>query len=49
MSDTMPAPMPTEPLRRRILRALLYGKADRATKARGRIGLERCVATLLLL
>ena len=30
---------PTEPLRRRILRALLYGNADRSMKARGRIGL----------
>ncbi len=32
-------PAPVEPLRRRILRALLYGKADRHAKARGRIGL----------
>ena len=43
MSETAPAPAmsvpPIEPLRRRILRALLYGKADRSTKARGRIGL----------
>ena len=37
--------MPTEPLRRRILRALLYGKADRATKARGRIGLAMIAFT----
>ena len=45
MSETAPAPAPAmsappiEPLRRRILRALLYGKADRSMKARGRIGL----------
>jgi len=50
MIDTMPVadtpetvamaqPAPVEPLRRRILRALLYGKADRHAKARGRIGL----------
>jgi len=30
---------PAEPWRRRVLRALLYGKADRHAKARGRIGL----------
>jgi cell division protein FtsI (penicillin-binding protein 3) len=30
---------PSEPWRRRMLRALLYGKADRHAKARGRIGL----------
>jgi cell division protein FtsI (penicillin-binding protein 3) len=35
----MAHPAPVEPLRRRILRALLYGKADRHAKARGRIGL----------
>ena len=34
----IPAP-PTEPWRRRVVRALLYGKADRNAKARGRIGL----------
>ncbi|MEA2871953.1 MAG: hypothetical protein QOH67_1929, partial [Hyphomicrobiales bacterium] len=50
MTDTAPVadtpetiamahPAPVEPLRRRILRALLYGKADRHAKARGRIGL----------
>jgi len=32
-------PAPAEPLRRRVMRALLYGKADRHAKARGRIGL----------
>ena len=32
-------PPPQEPWRRRILRALLYGKADRNAKARARIGL----------
>ena len=35
----MAHPAPVEPLRRRILRALLYGKADRHAKARARIGL----------
>jgi cell division protein FtsI (penicillin-binding protein 3) len=35
----MAHPAPVEPLRRRVLRALLYGKADRNAKARGRIGL----------
>jgi cell division protein FtsI (penicillin-binding protein 3) len=35
----MAHPAPVEPLRRRIMRALLYGKADRHAKARGRIGL----------
>ena len=46
MSETATEPTPpaaplrpTEPLRRRILRALLYGNADRSMKARGRIGL----------
>src|SRR3954470_3719001 len=35
-----PTPMaPAEPWRRRVMRALLYGKADRHAKARGRIGL----------
>jgi cell division protein FtsI (penicillin-binding protein 3) len=41
MSEPAPAliaPKP-EPLRRRIVRALLYGKADRHAKARARIGL----------
>src|SRR5688500_11843439 len=35
----MAHPAPVEPLRRRVLRALLYGKADRHAKARGRVGL----------
>src|SRR3954465_12972190 len=42
------APMrvaPTEPWRRRALRALLYGKADRHAKARGRIGLTMIAFT----
>ena len=34
-----------EPLRRRMLRALLYGKADRHAKARGRIGLAMIAFT----
>ena len=35
-----PAPAPAaEPLRRRLVRALLYGKVDRAAKARARVGL----------
>jgi cell division protein FtsI (penicillin-binding protein 3) len=39
-TDTAPiAGRPAEPLRRRILRALLYGTADRNAKARARIGL----------
>src|SRR5678810_385082 len=53
MSETATAPVPTpaisarptEPLRRRILRALLYGKADRSMKARGRIGLAMLAFT----
>jgi cell division protein FtsI (penicillin-binding protein 3) len=36
---------PAEPWRRRILRALLYGKADRHAKARGRIGLTMIAFT----
>ena len=41
-----PAPAaPTEPWRRRVLRALLYGKADRHAKARGRIGLTMIAFT----
>jgi cell division protein FtsI (penicillin-binding protein 3) len=35
----MAQPVPAEPWRRRVMRALLYGKADRHAKARGRIGL----------
>ena len=34
-----------EPWRRRMLRALLYGKADRNAKARGRIGLAMIAFT----
>src|SRR5262245_4272007 len=52
MSDTatpeLAAPAaaaPTEPWRRRVLRALLYGKADRHAKARGRIGLTMIAFT----
>src|SRR5262245_56936400 len=42
-----PAPpaAPTEPWRRRVLRTLLYGKADRHAKARGRIGLTMIAFT----
>ena len=41
-----PAPaVPSEPWRRRMLRALLYGKADRHAKARGRIGLTMIAFT----
>src|SRR6185295_18630194 len=41
-----PAPAaPAEPLRRRVLRALLYGKADRHAKARTRIGLAMIAFT----
>jgi cell division protein FtsI (penicillin-binding protein 3) len=36
---------PPEPWRRRVLRALLYGKADRHAKARGRIGLTMIAFT----
>src|SRR6476646_8100808 len=36
---------PAEPWRRRVLRALLYGKADRHAKARGRIGLTMIAFT----
>src|SRR5215207_1876241 len=35
----MAHPARAEPLRRRVIRALLYGKANRHAKARGRIGL----------
>ncbi len=38
LAAVIPAP-PVEPWRRRLVRALLYGKADRNAKARGRIGL----------
>ena len=42
----VPAPVaPAEPWRRRVLRALLYGKADRHAKARGRIGLTMLAFT----
>jgi len=37
--DISHLPPPAEPWRRRVLRALLYGKADRTMKARARIGL----------
>jgi len=40
-----PPPAPAEPWRRRALRALLYGKADRHAKARGRIGLTMIAFT----
>src|SRR3954454_3454032 len=36
---------PREPWRRRVFRALLYGKADRHAKARGRIGLTMIAFT----
>jgi cell division protein FtsI (penicillin-binding protein 3) len=39
------AAAPAEPWRRRVLRALLYGKADRHAKARGRIGLTMIAFT----
>jgi len=43
---TVPVPAaPVEPFRRRLLRALLYGKADRHAKARGRIGLTMIAFT----
>jgi cell division protein FtsI (penicillin-binding protein 3) len=38
-------PAPVEPWRRRAWRALLYGKADRHAKARGRIGLAMIAFT----
>src|SRR3954466_12597347 len=38
-------PTPAEPWRRRVWRALLYGKADRHAKARGRIGLAMLAFT----
>jgi cell division protein FtsI (penicillin-binding protein 3) len=41
----MAQPAPAEPLRRRVFRALLYGKADRHAKARGRIGLTMIAFT----
>ena len=37
----------TEPWRRRVLRALLYGKADRGAKARARIGLTMFAFTIV--
>src|ERR1041384_5415380 len=40
-------PAPVEPWRRRVLRALLYGKADRHAKARGRIGLTMNAFTVV--
>src|SRR3954447_5651501 len=42
ISDLPPAP---EPWRRRLLRVLLYGKADRHVKARARIGLAMLAFT----
>src|SRR2546429_3653495 len=41
----MAQPAPIEPWRRRVWRALLYGKADRHAKARGRIGLAMIAFT----
>src|SRR3954464_8833660 len=41
----LPLAPSTEPWRRRVLRALLYGKADRHAKARGRIGLTMIAFT----
>src|SRR5437764_382738 len=41
----MAQPAPKEPWHRRMLRALLYGKADRHAKARGRIGLAMIAFT----
>src|SRR6188472_4244272 len=41
----LPLAAPTEPWRRRVLRALLYGQADRHAKARGRIGLTMIAFT----
>src|SRR3954464_10488267 len=38
-------PAPTEPWRRHVWRALLYGRADRHAKARGRIGLAMIAFT----
>src|SRR5882672_3209026 len=43
----MSAPLGTEPWRRRVLRALLYGKSDRGTKARARIGLAILAFTVV--
>src|SRR5436853_4037067 len=40
-----PVPAPREPWRRRVFRALLYGKSDRHAKARGRIGLTMIAFT----
>ena len=56
MTDTLPVadspetvamarPAPGEPWRRRVWRALLYGKADRHAKARGRVGLAMIAFT----
>src|ERR1044072_8975551 len=54
MTETAPAPTPsavplrpTEPLRRRILAALLYGNADRSMKALGRIVLAMLAFTCI--
>src|SRR3954453_4047410 len=41
----LPLAPSTEPWRRRVLRALLYGEADRHAKARGRIGLTMIAFT----
>lgn len=41
----MAQPAPGEPWRRRVWRALLYGKADRHAKARGRVGLAMIAFT----
>ena len=43
----MAQPTRSEPWRRRVWRALLYGKADRHAKARGRIGLAMIAFTAL--
>src|SRR5262249_33109290 len=40
-------PQPTEPWRRRVVRTLLYGKADRNAKARARIGLAMLAFTAI--
>lgn len=39
MTDAaLPAARPSEPLRQRLIRGLLYGRKDRAAKARARVG-----------